>query len=134
MQASKYIEFDHSFNDDEKFQASSLQLSCNLNNSACKLKLGKYLEASKLCTKVLELDPCNVKALFRRSQAYLRISELEKAEVDVKTVLAIDPNNREVRHVYQELNDKKKEYFRHDAEIFTKMLSRMGAAPYKNIL
>ncbi|XP_027173495.1 70 kDa peptidyl-prolyl isomerase-like isoform X1 [Coffea eugenioides] len=124
--ASKYIEFDHSFNDDEKSLASSLLSSCSLNNAACKLKLGKYFEASRLCTKVLEVDPCCVKALFRRSQSYLRTSDLEKAEADIKRALAIDPNNREVRLVYQELKDKKRQYFRQEAEIFTNMLSSMG--------
>ena len=52
LQAEKYIEFDHSFTDEEKVQANALRISCNLNNAACKLKLGEYLEASKQCTKV----------------------------------------------------------------------------------
>ena len=46
----------------------------------------------------------NAKGLFRRSQAYLKTSELEKAEAeaeaeaeaDIKKALAIDPNNRYV--------------------------------------
>lgn len=126
MQASKYIEFDHSFNDDEKSLASSLLSLCSLNNAACKLKLGKYFEASRLCTKVLEVDPCSVKALFRRSQAYLRTSDLEKAEADIKRALAIEPNNREMRLIYQELKDKKRQYFQHESEVFTNMLSSMG--------
>ena len=55
MQALKCIEFDHSFNDDEKILANALRISCYLNNAACKLKLGEYVEASKLCTKVLHI-------------------------------------------------------------------------------
>lgn len=120
LQAAKIIEFDHSFTDDEKHQANGLRLSCYLNNAACKLKLEDYSEASSLCTKVcflwliqnmhflwiqilfcfhfgwqvLELEPLNVKALFRRSQAYLKTSELEKDEADIKRALTIDPNNR----------------------------------------
>lgn len=93
-QAAKFVEFDHSFTDDEKHTANDLRLSCYLNNAACKLKLEEYSEASRLCTKVIELDPSNVKALFRRSQAYMKTSELEKAEADLKRALAIDPNNR----------------------------------------
>ncbi|KAL7197754.1 hypothetical protein ACSBR2_020308 [Camellia fascicularis] len=126
LQASKYVEFDHSFSDDEKYQANALRLSCNLNNAACKLKLGEYREASTLCTKVLEVDPMNVKALFRRSQAYRRTSELEKAEADIKRALTIDPNNREVKLEYKELKDKQREYMRYEAGIFSSMLSRIG--------
>lgn len=124
--AVKYVEFDHSFTDEEKCQANALLLSCNLNNAACKLKLGEYPAASRLCTKVLELDPSNVKALFRRSQAYLKTSELEKAEEDIKRVLIIDPNNRDVKIMYKELKDKQKEYIRDQAEIFSTMLSKMN--------
>ncbi|XP_059668285.1 70 kDa peptidyl-prolyl isomerase-like [Cornus florida] len=123
--ASKYVEFDHSFNEDEKSQANALRLSCNLNNAACKLKLGENLQASRLCTKVLELDPLNVKALFRRSQVYLRISELEKAEADIKRALTIDPDNRDVKLEYKKLKEKKKEYAGYEAAIFSNMISRM---------
>lgn len=124
--AAKYIEFDHSFTDEEMCLAKSLRLSCYLNNAACKLKSGEFLEASRLCTKVLELDPLNVKALFRRSQAYLKTSELEKAEADIKKALAIDPNNREVKLGFKELKDKQREYEKYQAELFSTMVSRMG--------
>ncbi|KAI5583619.1 hypothetical protein BDE02_06G026600 [Populus trichocarpa] len=124
--AAKYIEFDHSFTDEEMCLAKSLRLSCYLNNAACKLKSGEFHEASRLCTKVLELDPLNVKALFRRSQAYLKTSELEKAEADIKKALAIDPNNREVKLGFKELKEKQREYEKYQAELFSTMVSRMG--------
>ncbi|KAK4378108.1 hypothetical protein RND71_004404 [Anisodus tanguticus] len=94
LNALKFIQFDHSFNEDEKYRANTLRLSCYLNNAACKLKMGEHQEASKLCSKVIEYEPCNVKALFRRAQAYLRINELEKSEIDIRKALEIDPNNR----------------------------------------
>ncbi|CDP06244.1 unnamed protein product [Coffea canephora] len=82
------------------------------------LKLEKYFKASRLQgfspRLFLEVDPCSVEALFRRSQAYLRTSDLEKAEGDIMRALAIDPNNREVRLDYQELKGKKRQYIRHE--------------------
>ncbi|OAY43359.1 70 kDa peptidyl-prolyl isomerase [Manihot esculenta] len=124
--ASNYTEFSHSFTDDQKCLVKELRLSCLLNNAACKLKLGEYLEASRLCTKVLEQEPLNVKALFRRSQAYLTISELEKAEDDIKKALIVDPNNRDLKLIYKELKDKQREYTKYQAEIFGTMISRMS--------
>ncbi|KAH7556829.1 hypothetical protein JRO89_XS11G0000800 [Xanthoceras sorbifolium] len=124
--AVKFIEFDHSFSEDEKCLAKGLMISCNLNNAACKLKLEEYSQASKLCTKVLEVDPSNVKALFRRSQAYLKTNELEKAEADIKRALTIDPNNREVKVEYKELKEKQRQYAKYQAGIFSTMLSKMG--------
>lgn len=55
-QAVRYIEYDSSFSDDEKQQARVLKITCNLNDAACKLKLKKYKEAEKLCTKVTFAD------------------------------------------------------------------------------
>nr|XP_018625121.1 peptidyl-prolyl cis-trans isomerase FKBP65-like isoform X2 [Nicotiana tomentosiformis] len=126
-QALKFIQFDHSFNSDEKCQSNTLRLSCYLNNAACKLKIGEHQEASKLCSKVIEYDPCNVKALFRRAQAYLRINELEKAEIDITKALEVDPNNsRDVKLMYKELKKKQKQYTQHEVEIFSTMLSRLA--------
>ncbi|KAI5427437.1 hypothetical protein KIW84_032742, partial [Lathyrus oleraceus] len=124
--AVKYIEFDHTFSDDEKRHANTLRLSCNLNNAACKLKLEEFTEAAKLCTKVLEQDTLNVKALYRRSQAYLKTSDLEKAEADIKRALIIDPNNRDIKLEYKELKLKQREYNKYEADIFSTMVSKMN--------
>ncbi|KAK4392548.1 Peptidyl-prolyl cis-trans isomerase FKBP65 [Sesamum angolense] len=110
LQASKYVEYSHSLSDDEKHKANTLRFACYLNDAACKLKLGEDQAASRLCTKVLQLDPCNVKALFRRSQAYMRTSDLEKAEEDINRALAIDPNNKDVKIKLKELREKQRQY------------------------
>ncbi|KAL8162931.1 hypothetical protein V2J09_014420 [Rumex salicifolius] len=125
-EALKYLEFNHSFTDEEKSLAKNLEASCYLNNAACKLKLEEYNEVSRLCSKVLEQDPSNVKALFRRSQAYMKTSELEKAEADIKRALEIDPNNRDIKVEYRVLKDKQKENDYHQAKFFSTILSKMG--------
>ncbi|KAM3205480.1 70 kDa peptidyl-prolyl isomerase-like [Capsicum annuum] len=79
-----------------------------------------------MCSKVIEYDPCNVKALFRRAQAYLRINELEKAEIDIKKALQVDPNNRDVKVMYKEVKNKQKQYAQHEVKIFSTMLSRLA--------
>ncbi|KAJ9176632.1 hypothetical protein P3X46_011921 [Hevea brasiliensis] len=92
--AVKYIEYDSSFGEEEKKQAKALKVASNLNNAACKLKLKDYKQAEKLCTKVLEMESRNVKALYRRAQAYIQLADLDVAEFDVKKALEIDPENR----------------------------------------
>ncbi|KAH9621805.1 hypothetical protein KSS87_008365 [Heliosperma pusillum] len=124
--AVKYIEYDTSFSDEEKKQCKTLKVSCNLNNAACKLKLKDYKAAEKLCTKVLELDSVNVKALYRRAQAYINLADLELAEFDIKKALEIDPDNREVKLEYKTLREKIKEYNRKDAQLYGKMFSKMA--------
>nr|XP_025637978.1 peptidyl-prolyl cis-trans isomerase FKBP62-like [Arachis hypogaea] len=92
--AIKFIEYDTNFSIKEKKSAKDLKIACNLNDAACKLKLKDYKQAEKLCTKVLDLESTNVKALYRRAQAYIQLTDLDLAEFDIKKALEIDPNNR----------------------------------------
>uniref|UniRef100_A0A0D3H2C5 peptidylprolyl isomerase n=1 Tax=Oryza barthii TaxID=65489 RepID=A0A0D3H2C5_9ORYZ len=130
--AAKFIEYDSSFSEDEKKQSKQLKVTCNLNNAACKLKLKDYKQAEKLCTKVLELDSQNVKALYRRAQAYMQLADLELAEVDIKKALEIDPDNRQVLDVkltYKNLKEKVKEYNKKDAKFYSNMFAKMTKQP-----
>jgi len=123
--AAKFIDYDTSFGEDEKKLSKQLKITCNLNNAACKLKLKDYKQAEKLCTKVLELDSRNVKALFRRAQAYTQLADLELAEVDIKKALEIEPDNRDVKLTYKTLKEKIKEINKKDAKFYSNMFSKM---------
>jgi len=90
----KYIEYDSTFDEEEKKKSKDLKIACNLNDAACKLKLKDYKEAAKLSTKVLEMDSRNVKAMYRRAHAYLETADLDLAELDIKKALEIDPDNK----------------------------------------
>ncbi|GAB4844045.1 70 kDa peptidyl-prolyl isomerase [Ancistrocladus abbreviatus] len=124
--AVKFIEYDSAFGEEEKKQAKALKITGNLNNAACKLKLKDFKQAEKLCTKVLELDSRNVKALYRRAQAHIQLVDLELAEADIKKALEIEPDNREVKMEYKILKEKVKEYNRRDAQFFGNMFAKMN--------
>ncbi|KAL8261981.1 hypothetical protein R6Q59_026030 [Mikania micrantha] len=124
--AAKYIEYDTNFEEEEKKQAKALKITCNLNNAACQLKLKEYKQAEKLCTKVLELESTNVKALYRRAQAYINVADLDLAELDIKKALEIDPNNKDVKLEYKVLKEKIKEYNKKDAKFYGNMFAKMN--------
>ncbi|KAK9177841.1 hypothetical protein WN943_027030 [Citrus x changshan-huyou] len=145
--AVNYIGYDSSFSDEEKQQAKVLKITCNLNNAACKLKLKEYKQAEKLCSKVLELDSKNVKALYRRVQAYIQLVDLDLAELDIKKALEIDPDNRTelitgkcvvfvlccsleagwaVRMEYKLLKEKVREYNKKDAQFYGNIFAKMN--------
>ncbi|GMI71837.1 hypothetical protein like AT5G48570 [Hibiscus trionum] len=124
--AVRFIDYDSSFSDEEKKQAKLLKVTCNLNNAACKLKLKDYKQAEKLCTKVLELDSRNVKALYRRAQAYIQLADLDLAEADIKKALEIDPDNRDVKLEYRTLKEKIKEYNKKDARFYGNIFAKMN--------
>ncbi|XP_009372201.2 peptidyl-prolyl cis-trans isomerase FKBP62 [Pyrus x bretschneideri] len=123
--AVKYIDYDTSFGEEEKKQAKVLKVACNLNDGACKLKLKDYKQAEKLCTKVLELEGRNVKALYRRAQAYIQLADLDLAELDIKKALEIDPNNRDVKLEYKTLKEKMKEYNKKEAKFYGNMFAKL---------
>ncbi|KAL2530149.1 Peptidyl-prolyl cis-trans isomerase FKBP62 [Forsythia ovata] len=127
--AVKLIEYDSSFGEDEKQQAKVLKVTCNLNNAACKLKLKDYKEAVKLCTKVLEIESQNVKALYRRAQAYIHLVDLDLAELDIKKALEIDPDNRDVKLEYKVWKEKVKEYNKKDAQFYGNIFAKMLGQP-----
>ncbi|THG17807.1 hypothetical protein TEA_005352 [Camellia sinensis var. sinensis] len=124
--AAKYIEYDSSYSEEEKKQAKVLKVTCNLNNAACQLKLKEYKQAEKLCTKVLELESKNVKALYRRAQAYINLADLDLAELDIKKALEIDPNNRDVKLEYKALKEKLKEYNKKEAKFYGNMFAKLN--------
>ncbi|KAI8574213.1 hypothetical protein RHMOL_Rhmol01G0337300 [Rhododendron molle] len=124
--AVKYIEYDTSFGEEEKKKAKALKVTCNLNSAACKLKLKEYKQAEKLCTKVLELESKNVKALYRRAQAYINLADLDLAEFDIKKALEIDPDNREVKLEYKTLKEKMKEFNKKEAKFYGNMFAKLN--------
>ncbi|CAL9747576.1 unnamed protein product, partial [Musa acuminata subsp. burmannicoides] len=123
---AKFIDYDNNFSEEEKKQSKALKAACSLNNAACKLKLKDYKEAIKLCTKVLEIESSNVKALYRRAQAYMQLADLDLAEVDIKKALEIDPNNRDVKLEYKILKEKVREYNKKDAKFYGNMFAKMS--------
>lgn len=124
--AVRLIEYDSTFGDEEKQQAKALKITCNLNDAACKLKLKDYKQAEKLCTKVLDLDSRNVKALYRRAQAYIQLVDLDLAELDIKKALEIDPDNRDVKLEYKVLKQKVREYNKKDAQFYGNIFAKMN--------
>ncbi|XP_017646574.1 peptidyl-prolyl cis-trans isomerase FKBP62-like [Gossypium arboreum] len=124
--AFRFIEYDSSFSDEEKQQAKLLKVTCNLNNAACKLKLKDYKKAKKLCTEVLELDDRNVKALYRRAQAYMELVDFDLAEADIKKALEIDPDNRDVKLEYRVLQEKIRQYNKKDAQFYGNIIAKMS--------
>ena len=76
---------DTSVGDPENAESNPLGhliLSCTLNLAACAQKLEQPFVALDHCNKVLEASPDNAKALYRRGQTYMRLSEFAAARRD----------------------------------------------------
>ncbi|XP_065881979.1 70 kDa peptidyl-prolyl isomerase-like isoform X2 [Euphorbia lathyris] len=123
--AADYVVEEGSFGDDEQKLVKSLSGSCWLNGAACSLKLNDFQEAIKLCSKVLDIEFNNVKALYRRAQAYIQTADLVSAELDIKKALEVDPQNREVKSLQKTLKQHEAESNKRDAKFYSNMFARM---------
>ncbi|XP_068647874.1 peptidyl-prolyl cis-trans isomerase FKBP65-like [Aristolochia californica] len=123
--AAKYVEFDSTFNEEQKKIGKFFKVTCNLNNAACKLKLKEYREAANLCTKVLKLESENVKALYRRAQAYTEIKDLDLAELDLSKALEIDRENGEAGQLLDKVKKLQALYDKKDSKMFSNMIGKL---------
>lgn len=123
--ASDYVSEEGSFNDEEQKVVKSLRVTCWLNGAACSLKLNDFNEAIKLCSKVLDVEFNNIKALYRRAQAFLENADLDLAAFDIKKALEVDPDNREVKLLQKALKHRQAESNKRDANLYMNMFSRL---------
>lgn len=80
--------------DNRNEKKDSLLLAGYLNLAAVYLKLNKPLDVLTNCNLALEMDPNNVKAIFRQGCANFAIKEYETAKSDFEKVLNLDANNK----------------------------------------
>lgn len=77
-------------------EVTRLRCLCYLNISACQLQTDYLPAVVENCSKALRIDPGNVKGLFRRAQAFVKLREHNKAMDDLVQALAVEPNNAAV--------------------------------------
>ncbi|XP_014294475.1 aryl-hydrocarbon-interacting protein-like 1 [Halyomorpha halys] len=63
-----------------------------LNFAQCKLVLKEYYEVIEHCTTVLNYDPGNAKALYRRAKAYTSTWNVSGAKADLEALAKYDPS------------------------------------------
>ncbi|GAB2219183.1 hypothetical protein Drorol1_Dr00006814 [Drosera rotundifolia] len=106
--------------------SNELRAMCHANRGICYLKLGKYEETIKECTKAIELNPAYIKALLRRADAYERLERFEDAIGDCKKILELEPSNNEARSNILRLEPKAREKAEKMKEEMIGKLKEMG--------
>jgi len=125
--AVDYFKQSWGLKDDEKKQVDDIKLPCLLNLAACQSKTQDYSECILTCSKVLDIDSKNVKALYRRGQAHSLSGEFEKAKEDLDEALQYSPKNADIRAEHDKLKKKIKEYKDKEKQMFSGVFSKMKA-------
>jgi tetratricopeptide (TPR) repeat protein len=87
-------------------ECQAIKVSCALNAALCHLKVGNYGEAVSISHLALEIEPRNVKALFRRGTAHMSLKRFTAAKTDLLDAARIAPANKEVRNALRALQRK----------------------------
>ena len=127
---------------------NNLRMSLHLNVAACELHMpaakpyanlqqpryhyDPHKDAIFHCTKVLNVDVRNVKALYRRATAHLtlpaerHVNGVDLALADLELALELDPENPDVQRQMKRAKQIKKEEDRKAAGTFAKMINTSG--------
>jgi len=112
---------------DYQKKANEVAIDCINNISAVYLKSKEYKKAKDAATEVILRDSNNFKALLRAARAALydptgTFEESEAALAAAKNV-CLDIDNKDLRKMKLELENKKKQYKKKRKELFSKMSS-----------
>ncbi|CAH0763194.1 unnamed protein product [Bemisia tabaci] len=121
-----YIDSGYGFSEELEKERKSLLIAARLNCALCLLKQEKYTEAQAACKEVLDVDPNNIKALYRRGQAYLGLSDADAAKESFEAVLKVDSSNKAAASALAQCNKKIKEQKEKEKQVYWNMFAKFA--------
>ncbi|XP_046853166.1 peptidyl-prolyl cis-trans isomerase D-like [Xenia sp. Carnegie-2017] len=114
-----------SANEENVKRHKSIVMPCYLNSAACYLKLKNNEEAVNSCSEVIEnFDESNVKALFRRGQAYTSLRNFDKAMADLQNAAKLAPADKGIRNALVKVKSQIKDQKEREKQMYSKMFSK----------
>ncbi|GAX84348.1 hypothetical protein CEUSTIGMA_g11770.t1 [Chlamydomonas eustigma] len=110
--------------EDRLLEAREIISACFSNAALCLLKASKYTDAIYACSKALELEAWNVRALYRRAEAHYQLgttANLELCVADLQDALKLEPGNVQVRKALNLRQAELREQDRKDRATFSGM-------------
>lgn len=106
---------------DDGEATKEIRLILLLNAALCQIKLNLEIEARDNCDKVIEEDPSNVKAHFRRGQSYQLMQDYDEALKCFQEVVKLDAKNRSAVQQAQVCRQKIRQQLEKDKKMYASM-------------
>ncbi|XP_019393900.1 PREDICTED: peptidyl-prolyl cis-trans isomerase FKBP8 [Crocodylus porosus] len=121
------------FSPEEEAELLEVKVKCLNNLAASQLKLDHYEAALKSCNLVLEHQPENIKALFRKGKVLAQQGEYSQAIPILKAALKLEPSNKTIHAELSKLVKKHADQKTVETEMYRKMLGNPspGSTPVK---
>lgn len=116
-----------------KSQVNELLVQCHLNLAMCSDRMGDVSQVLTHCRKALEIQPSNVKALYRQGCAYLALEDYFNASSSLKYARELSPGNGDVLKKIKELKEKRSIQDALDKKLFSNLFGRMSKMEAKEV-
>uniref|UniRef100_A0A672UZ16 peptidylprolyl isomerase n=2 Tax=Strigops habroptila TaxID=2489341 RepID=A0A672UZ16_STRHB len=116
------------FSPGEEAELLDVKVKCLNNLAASQLKLDHYEAALKSCNLVLEHQPGNIKALFRKGKVLAQQGEFREAISILKAALKLEPSNKTIHAELSKLVKKHADQKNVETEMYRKMLGNPSTA------
>ncbi|CAI5798788.1 peptidyl-prolyl cis-trans isomerase FKBP8 [Podarcis lilfordi] len=110
------------FTQEEEEALVDVKMKCLNNLAASQLKLDHYDAALRSCNQVLEQQPDNIKALFRKGKVLAQQGEYREAIPILKAALKLEPSNKTIHTELSKLAKKHADQKCVETEMYRKML------------
>jgi tetratricopeptide (TPR) repeat protein len=117
----------------EQHISRPFKLACYLNIALCYIKLEQYYDAIANCDLALEIDPKNVKAIYRKGLAYMKAQRFEDAKQEFQKVLTIETTNEDAKRKLNELKELMQKHSQKEKKKFGGWLNKVEMYPDKTL-
>ncbi|XP_044134808.1 peptidyl-prolyl cis-trans isomerase FKBP8 [Bufo gargarizans] len=119
------------FTPEEEEELLDVKMKCLNNLAASQLKLDHFEAALKSCNMVLEQQPENIKALFRKGKVLAQQGEYTEAIAILREALKLEPTNKTIHAELSKLVKKHADQKNVETAMYKKMLGNVSTSTSK---